>query len=316
MPDGPAIRVQGLSYRYGERLALDELTFEIPPGEIFGLLGPNGGGKTTLFRILSTLLPVQSGTVELFGCSVRQSPDQVRQLIGVTFQSPSLDLKLSVRENLKYQGMLFGLSGLSLQQRITELTEHLAIRDRLGDQVETLSGGLQRRVEIAKSLLHAPRLLLLDEPSTGLDPGARHDLWRYLLRLRESSGVTILVTTHILDEAENCERLGLLDQGKLVALGRPEELKSQVGGDCITIETSSPDRLQQALEAEWKLSVQRLGQQLRIEQPQGHALVSKLMTAFPDEIRSLSVGRPTLEDLFIHMTGHEFWESDSESQRA
>ena len=238
-----AIRVNGLSHWYGSRQALDNVDFEVAAGEIFGLLGPNGGGKTTLFRILSTLLPVQKGRVDLLDFDVAGQAARVRSAIGVTFQSPSLDRKLTVRENLVTQGHLYGLSGARLRTRIETLLARLNLADRAGDRVESLSGGLARRVEIAKGLLHDPEVLLLDEPSTGLDPGARLDLWRYLQDLRLEAGVTVLVTTHLMEEADHCDRLAILDSGRLVALGTPVELRNSIGGDCLTINSAAPDEL-------------------------------------------------------------------------
>ncbi len=190
MGPAPAIEVRGLSHSYAERRALDGVEFSVDVGAIFGLLGPNGGGKTTLFRILSTLLPIQEGQVRILGFDLAGQPNEVRKRIGVTFQSPSIDPKLTVGENLKYQGQIYGLFGPHLRQRIDLLADKLGLKDRLAERAETLSGGLKRRVEIAKGLLHRPQVLLLDEPSTGLDPGARHDLWRYLRGLREEDGVT------------------------------------------------------------------------------------------------------------------------------
>ena len=308
MTPGAAVSIEGVRHRYGERLALAGVTFEVPPGEIFGLLGPNGGGKTTLFRILATLLPLQEGRAELLGCSVPAQPDAVRRLIGVTFQSPSLDPKLTVAENLKFHGYLYGLSGARLKERIDLLLGKLGLSDRRADIAQTLSGGLQRRVEIAKSLLHEPRVLLLDEPSTGLDPGARHDLWRYLKQLRQETGVTILATTHIMEEAEHCGQLAILHKGELVALGTPEELRSSIGGDVITIETTNADGLPARIESKFGVRPQRIGESLRIERSAGHELIRDLVAAFPDEIRAVSLGKPTLEDVFIQRTGHRFWE--------
>jgi ABC-2 type transport system ATP-binding protein len=303
-----AISVQGLAHRYGDREALAGVDFQVAAGEIFGLLGPNGGGKTTLFRVLSTLLPVQVGQVSVLNLDLRRDSDAVRSRIGVTFQSPSLDRKLTVRENLKYQGQLYGLHGPELARRIATLLERLGLADRARDRVESLSGGLQRRVEIAKGLLHDPRVLLLDEPSTGLDPGARHDLWRYLQHLRTEVGVTILVTTHLMEEAEHCDRLGILDRGKLVALGTPDELRASVGGDCLTIRTPDPEALGQRIAARFDVKPLTMGNSLRIERERGHELLRELVDAFPDEITTVSLGKPTLEDVFIHRTGHRFWE--------
>ena len=295
--------VQQLKHSYGERTALDDVDFEVDPGEVFGVLGPNGGGKSTLFKVLSTLLPKQSGTATIDGFDVAQAPDQVRRCIGVTFQSPSLDLKLTVSENLTFQGRLYGLVGQQLRSRCSEVMDQLGIEDRAKDYAEELSGGLKRRVEIAKSLLHSPSVLLLDEPSTGLDPGARHDLWESLLKLREQSGVTILVTTHLMEEAERCSRLGILDQGQLIALGSPDELRSQVGGDSVTIRGEDLDGLQADLEKDLQSEVQHITDAIRIEHENGHELLAKIATDYSGRFRTLTLGKPTLEDVFIRLTG-------------
>ncbi|MGD9858257.1 MAG: ATP-binding cassette domain-containing protein [Planctomycetaceae bacterium] len=309
-----AISVEGLSFSYGERQALKDVAFEVGGGEIFGLLGPNGGGKTTLFRLLSTTLPVQRGRASVFEHDVSGQPDAVRRLIGVTFQSPSLDPKLTVRENLTYQGSFYGLTGSLLRLRSDELLAKLGLKDRARDLVQTLSGGLKRRVEIAKCLLHQPRVLLLDEPSTGLDPGARHDLWRYLTQLRSESGVTVLVTTHLMEEAERCDRLGLLNHGELVALGTPDELRASVGGDCITVTAAEGSSgLPARIRERFAVEVQELDGTLRVEREQGHELVRDLVAAFPEDIKSVSFGKPTLEDVFIRRTGHRFWEEEVEA---
>jgi ABC-2 type transport system ATP-binding protein len=303
-----AITIQGLDHRYGDYRAICGIDFDVEAGEIFGLLGPNGGGKTTLFRILSTLLPVQTGTVTVLGHDVRLHPEGVRAQIGVTFQSPSLDGKLTVFENLKHQSHLYGISGRMMRARIEFLLDQLGLKDRSRDKAESLSGGLKRRVEIAKGLLHDPRLLLLDEPSTGLDPGARHDVWRYLTQLRSEQGVTVLVTTHLMEEADHCDRLGILDRGQLVALGTATELRASVGGDCLTICCSQPELLASRISDRFNLEPRCLGTTLRIEQEQGHELLRELVEAFPDEITSVSLGKPTLEDVFINRTGHRFWD--------
>jgi ABC-2 type transport system ATP-binding protein len=305
-----------LAHDYGSRRALDGIDLRVEQGEIFGLLGPNGSGKTTLFRVVSTLLPVQQGRVALLGLDVCLSPAAVRFRIGVTFQSPSIDRKLTVRENLVHQAHLYGLSGRNMRQRIDQQLQRLGLADRKHDRTETLSGGLMRRVEIAKGLLHDPQVLLLDEPSTGLDPGARNDLWRYLKQLQAQSGVTVLVTTHLMEEAEHCDRLGILDRGRLVALGTPDELRASVGGDCITICCERPAELRQRISERFNIEPQQLGDNLRVEQERGHELLHRLVDAFPDEITGVSLGKPTLEDVFITRTGHRFWEAGQRGESA
>lgn len=305
------IRVNEISHRYGERLALNQLSFEVRASEIFGLLGPNGGGKTTLFRLLSTLLPLQSGSATIADLDLASHAKQIRTLIGVTFQSPSLDGKLTVLENLKHQAHLYGISGALMRERIQNALQHLGLTDRKHDLAESLSGGLKRRVEIAKGLLHSPQVLLLDEPSTGLDPGARHDLWKYLKQLQREEGVTILITTHLMEEAEHCDRLGILHQGELVALGTPDELRASVGGDCLTIHSDHLDQLSQQISARFGVTPQTVNHSLRLEHPRGHELLKDLIDAFPELVTSVSLGKPTLEDVFIHETGHQFWQAEA-----
>ncbi len=292
--------VDNLTHRYGDRVALDRVSFSVQRGELFGLLGPNGGGKTTLFRILTTLMKPSDGRVLMDGGPMD------RHRFGVVFQSPSLDKKLTVAENLRHHGHIYGLSGASLRQRMDELLARFNLADRRNDLVENLSGGLRRRVELAKGLLHKPELLLLDEPSTGLDPLARRELGDYLTELRDKNGVTILLTTHIMDEAERCNRLALLDRGKLVALDRPAALKEQVGGDVVTVE---PAGMREQIEKRFGVKASVVDNTVRIERPRGHEFIPALIEAFPGEIDSVSVGKPTLEDVFIHLTGHRFEES-------
>lgn len=308
----PAINIQGLTHRYGDRPALNGISFTVNSKDIFGLLGPNGGGKTTLFRVLSTLFPIQQGEVSVLGFDVRTSAADVRRRIGVTFQSPSLDAKLTVRENLRHQGHLYGLSGRALMTRIAALLDTLGLADRAADRVEQLSGGLKRRAEIAKGLLHDPQLLLLDEPSTGLDPGARHDLWRYLEQLRTQNGVTVLVATHLMEEAERCDRLAILDSGEIVALDSPEQLRASVGGDCLTVHCVDPDALGPRIDERFGVNSRRVGPSLRIEREAGHQLLRDLVEAYPEEVTAVSLAKPTLEDVFIDRTGHQFWQGASE----
>jgi len=304
------IVLDNLTHSYGDRLALDGLCFDVRAGEIFGLLGPNGSGKTTLFRILSTLMTPSGGRASIQGFDVAREPNKVRQQIGIVFQARSVDLKLTVAENLKHQGNLYGLSGQDLRSRIDDVLGRVGLRDRKSDFVETLSGGMQRRVELAKGLIHGPSVLLLDEPSTGLDPGARRDLWRYLETLRDEENVAILVTTHLMEEAEHCDRLAILNEGKLVALGTPFELKSEIGGDVVLFETKSPEAAQTLglrLSQRFGAEAVSLGNSVRLEHGQGHRFVASVVEAFPGMVEAATVSKPSLEDVFIRKTGHRFW---------
>ena len=237
------IRVEDVRHSYGKRAALQGISFDVAAGEIFGLLGPNGSGKTTLFRILSTLMLPTGGRALVSGFDAAKQPDEVRRRIGVVFQSKSVDLKLTAAENLWHQGHLYGLRGATLTARIQEMLERVALADRAKDRVETFSGGMQRRVELAKGLMHRPSVLLLDEPTTGLDPGARRDLWLYLNELRAQEKVSIIVTTHLMEEAERCDRLAILNLGEIVGLGTPAELRSEIGGDVVMLEAADPAAL-------------------------------------------------------------------------
>ena len=234
----PVISVENVVHRYENRTALNGVSFEVQPAELFGLLGPNGSGKTTLFRILSTLMIPTSGRAVIMGCDAAQDAARLRRQIGVVFQAQSVDPKLTAYENLWHQGHLYGLRGTTLKKRIGEILTRVGLADRAKERVETFSGGMQRRIELGKGLLHHPGVLLLDEPTTGLDPGARRDFWQYLQILRDEEHVSVLVTTHLMEEAERCDRLAILNEGNLVALGTPAELKSEIGGDIIMLDAA------------------------------------------------------------------------------
>jgi ABC-2 type transport system ATP-binding protein len=322
------VQIENLTHRYPGRPApaLDGLSLSVKPGEIFGFLGPNGSGKTTLFRILSTLIPPQQGKVSFnlqhAGVERRELSDQsaapdrplalpddrdvLRHHIGVVFQSPSLDKQLTAAENLRHYGHLYGLRGADLETRIDQMLRQVGLDDRPRERVELFSGGMRRRVELAKGLLTRPRLLLMDEPSTGLDPGARIDLWRYLRDVRQSQGVTILLTTHLMEEAERCDRLAILDRGRLAACDTPDALKSRIGADVITVQTDDPQGLAAAIRERFSVTVEQVDSTLRIERQRGHEFIPQLVEAFIGRIRSVSLGKPTLEDVFIHVTGRAF----------
>ena len=274
---------------------------------MFAILGPNGSGKTTLFRVLSTLIPIQQGDVQVLGNDLRTQPDAVRAQLGVVFQSPSVDKKLTVLENIIHHGRLYGLAGRELHSRADEMLTRLGLADRKRELVEKLTGGLRRRVELAKGMLHRPRLFLLDEPSTALDPGAQNDDWHYLKQGSQETGVTVVLTTHLLEEAQGADRIAIMHQGKLAALDTPAALQSAVGGDAITIRTTAADALAAELAQRFNLHAKIVDNSVRLELPNGHEWIPKLVEAFPDRIDSITLGKPTLEDVFIHFTGHRFW---------
>ena len=309
--EASAVEARGVEYAYrsrkGVHRALAGLSFQVAPGEIYGFLGPNGGGKTTLFRILATLARPQAGEVRVFGL---QDAGAVRRLLGVVFQSPSLDVHLTVRENLLHQGHLHGLGGRDLSRRIDAALERFGLAERREQRALELSGGLRRRVEIAKALLHEPRLLLLDEPSTGLDPGARRDLWSTLdgLRNQGTPGVTVLLTTHFMEEGDRCDRLALIDRGTLVAEGSPAALKEEIGGDVVTLTGPDPESLVRDLALRFpELQPEVRDGAVRLERDRGHELVARLIEALPGRVDAVTVARPTLEDVFLHRTGRRLY---------
>jgi len=336
--ESPAVRVEHVTYSYPVKksrsrddfkksgpnswssssapreFALDDVTLDIASGEVFAVLGPNGGGKSTLFRLLATLAVPSRGKIILDGLDVSRQPDQVRQRIGVVFQAPSLDIKLSAYENLLHQGHLYGLRGEDLQSRIEAALKTVGLQERYNDLAETFSGGMKRRLEIAKALLHKPSVLLLDEPTTGLDPGARRELWAALIQMRQTTGLTIALTTHLMDEADRCDRVAILNTGKLVALDTPTGLKARVGADVLSIipidgtdSQSVAEILAEIMQAfgPWTdLSRPALVDgAIRLQHPDGATLLPKIGSLFPDRFQSMSVSRPTLEDVFHLLTG-------------
>lgn len=322
MPD--AVRADALRFHYGDHRALDDLSFSVPEGSVYAFLGPNGSGKTTLFRILATLLPVQEGAVQVLGRPLATRAAAVRRELGVTFQSPSLDLRLTVEENLRHHGHLYGLRGAALARRLDALLERFGLEPRRRDRAEALSGGLRRRVELAKALLPEPRLLLLDEPSTGLDPRARRELGDLLAELA-ADGVTVLVTTHFIDEAERAHRLLLLDRGRRVAEGTPDALIREVGGEVVTLESAGGAR---ELAAELGALLGELGSAAQPEMVAGRvrfeldvdgaaawdtvARLARRLPGWEERVDAVTVARPDLEDVFLHRTGHRLHEAADE----
>ena len=305
-PLPPALSISHLTHRYGSRVALDDVSLEVETGQFVALLGPNGGGKSTLFRICATLQRASQGSARVFGSDVATEADAVRRRIGVVFQTPALDQRLTVRENLVHHGRLYGLSGARLRAGIDDALARVNLADRAGDLVIRLSGGLKRRAEIAKVLMTRPALLLLDEPTTGLDPGVRRDLWRDLAGIRASDGTTVVLTTHLLEEAAASDRVVILDRGRIVVAGAPDTLTRQVGGDVIRLQTPAPADLAARIQARFQANASVVDDEVRVEHDQAHTFVAGLIDAFPGEIRSVQFGRPTLEDVFVRFTGRRF----------
>jgi ABC-2 type transport system ATP-binding protein len=296
-------------HRYGDKVALQGVDLQLRSQEIFALLGPNGSGKSTFFRLISTLAKLQSGSLEVFGASCTTDKSTVRKHLGVVFQSPSLDGKLTVMENLWCQGALYGLTGAALRNRAEEVLQQLGMWDSRSSRCQELSGGMKRRVELAKGLLHRPRLLLMDEPSTGLDPAARLDLWQALSRLRDEAGVTILLTTHLLEEADKADRIAIMDAGKVVACASPVDLRREQGSEVIAIATDRVELVASTLETQLSLQVRRLPAEVRIAS-------EGVLQALPDIVRvvmpyasQVTVGRASLEDVFIAKTGRQWHQS-------
>jgi ABC-2 type transport system ATP-binding protein len=300
-----AVACESLGYDYGERTALDGVSLDVPTGCLFALLGPNGGGKSTLFRILATLLRPSRGRASVMGHDVARAAARVRRAIGVAFQSPALDRKLTVRENLVHQGHLYGVRGAKLASRIDDLLALFRLEERGEDRAETLSGGLARRVDLAKAMLHAPQALLLDEPSTGLDPLARRELLECLAALRDA-GATVLLTTHLTEEAARADRVAILDRGRLVVLGTPGALVAEVGGEVVTLETEDPAGLAAEIGSRFGLPATPDGGTVRLEHARGAELLPELLRAYGDRVRSARVSHPTLEDVFFRRTGRTF----------
>jgi ABC-2 type transport system ATP-binding protein len=304
----PVVDVVGLVKEYGSGKtafrAVDGVTFSVSPGEVFGFLGPNGAGKTTTISVLCTLLRPTDGRVTIAGHDVRRHPDDVRRSIGLIFQDPTLDSQLTAQENLDFHAFAYDVPRAEARQRGEALLRLLELWDRRHDQVKTFSGGMKRRLEIARGLLHRPSILFLDEPTQGLDPQTRALIWQYLLGLRRSDGITLFMTTHYMDEAEYCDRIAIIDHGQIVALDTPGNLKAMLGGDVVTLRTSDNALAQREIEERFGRAVQVTGGELRLEVERGDEFVPGLVRGISPRVEAISVSRPTLDDVFIKLTGH------------
>ncbi len=292
-----------IRYHYGTQTALDEVSFSVAAGTLFGLLGPNGSGKTTLFRLLATLIPMQSGELSVCGFDVTTQPSSVRRQLGVTFQSPAVDVRLTVAENLKCHGSIYGLSGATLNNRVSDMLQQFGIADRRHTIVGTLSGGLKRRVELAKGMMHNPKVLLLDEPTSGLDPRARQEFWELVTAQQQTQGTTIIVATHLMPEAELCDRVLLLDRGRTVAEGTPMELQGRLDGERLTVRLRDAASHLDSLRVMIGGNVELQGDRITLRASNPAEQIREIIKSFGDQILSLELTRPSLEDVFLELTG-------------
>ncbi|HET6174182.1 MAG TPA: ATP-binding cassette domain-containing protein [Gaiellales bacterium] len=303
MTDSTVIEARGLVKRYGDVEAVRGLDLAVRAGETFGFLGPNGAGKSTTIKILCTLALPSDGHASVAGFDVVRERTAVRRNIGLVFQDTTLDQYLSAERNLRFHGELYGVPRPVIAQRSRQVLETVGLWDRRGARVSTFSGGMKRRLEIARGLLHSPRVLFLDEPTVGLDPQTRVSIWNYLEELRESEAITIFLTTHYMDEAEHCDRIAILSEGRIIALDTPDALKASVGTDRVQITTADDGAAIAALAQLLDITAERRDGQVTFHVADGERFVPHLFAELPVPIRSVSVARPTLDDVFLSYTG-------------
>jgi ABC-2 type transport system ATP-binding protein len=300
-----AIDVQGLVKNYNGFQAVCGIDFSVEPGEIFGFLGPNGAGKTTTIKILCTLLRPTSGKAFVGGYDVLKEPMEVRKSIGIIFQEPTLDDRLTAVENLKFHGILYGLYGSFLEKRMEEVLALVELSEKKGDRVKTFSGGMKRRLELARGLIHTPRILFLDEPTIGLDPQTRARIWDYLRSLKKKGDLSLFLTTHYMDEAENCDRIAIIDHGRIVALDTPAKLKAQVRGTAIVLKTSNNAKAADFIRSRFQLEPRVDEEGLWVEVEDAESWLPLFLRETPVEVERLNLHRPTLDDVFLKLTGRE-----------
>jgi len=304
------IKVENLVKKFGELVAVNDISFNVAPGEIFGFLGPNGAGKTTTINILCTLAKPTSGQAFINDFDVVRQQSQVRQSIGLVFQDPSLDERLSGIQNLRFHAMVYNVRAPAREQRIEQVLRMVELWDKRNSFVRTYSGGMKRRLELARGLLHYPKVLFLDEPTLGLDPQTRNRIWEYVLELQRREGTTIFLTTHYMDEAERADRIAIIDYGKLVALDTPEKLKRMVGKDVISVKTSDNNKAAEEIRLRYQTEVRHDGGELTFEVSNGEEFLPAFIKEFGTRIVSISLRRPTLEDVFLKLTGREIREEE------
>ncbi len=297
------IKVDNLTKKFKTLTAIDGISFTVNEGEVFGFLGPNGAGKTTTISILCTLLSPSSGKAEIAGFDCAKNSDEVRTSIGLIFQDTTLDVGLTAYENLKFHAYLYNLDGRLSEKRIDEMLAVVELQNRKHDLIKNFSGGMKRRLEIARGLLHYPRVLFLDEPTLGLDPQTRNTIWDFITTLRKKEKITVFMTTHYMEEAENCDRIAIIDHGKIIAEGTPTNLKQMVQGDVVHLTTADNERAIEEIRRMFKISVREENGGLALETDKGDEFIPKLIHSLPVQTLSVSLKKPTLNDVFLKLTG-------------
>lgn len=298
------IEVKNLTKKFDGITAVDGISFDVQKGEIFGFLGPNGAGKSTTIGILATLIEPTSGEALINNFNVMKDRNKVRKSIGLVFQDPSLDDRLTAEENLRFHARLYEITPADYKIRVEEVLDLVELKDRRNDLVRTFSGGMKRRLEIARGLIHYPAVLFLDEPTIGLDPQTRAHLWEYILRLKKEKEMTIFMTTHYMNEAEYCDRIAVIDRGKIVALDTPENLKKKIGGDIIRMKSAEKEKLEKEIKEKYNLAAKE-GEDgfIQIEVENAETFMPRLFNELDCKIESIELRRPTLDDVFLSLTG-------------
>jgi ABC-2 type transport system ATP-binding protein len=303
--------VRNLEKRYGPIEAVRGISFEVAPGETFGFLGPNGAGKSTTINILCTLAAPTGGGATVAGHDVVTERAEVRRNIGLVFQDPTLDLYLTAEQNLRFHAELYGIPRGAVAGRMQQVLTMVGLWERRKHRVNTFSGGMKRRLEIARGLLHSPRVLFLDEPTVGLDPQTRQSIWSYIHQLRTREDITIFLTTHYMDEAENCDRIAIMNHGEIVVLDTPEALKASVGKDRVHIQTDDDNAAIAVLRDRFGIDASILDHRVTFSVASGEQFVPRLFSELGLPIRSVSVARPSLDDVFLAYTGTTIADAES-----
>jgi ABC-2 type transport system ATP-binding protein len=309
------IKAQNLVKKFGKLEAVKGVSFSVQEGEIFGFLGPNGAGKTTTINVLCTLLAPTAGEAIVNGFNVVKERDKVRSSIGLVFQEAALDDYLTAEQNMRFHAYAYRIPKTILEPRMKELLEMVELWDRRKEKIDTYSGGMKRRLEIARGLLHHPQILFLDEPTLGLDPQTRNRIWEHIKALRKKERLAIFMTAHYMDEAENCDRIAVIDYGEIVALDTPDKLKDDIGGDVVTIKTEDNDKAESLLKEKYDLQPSQENGIIRFTVPHGEEFLPGFVSGFPLRLISIGLRRPTLEDVFLKLTGRAIREQEADQMQ-